>query len=316
VKVVVSARLPGRIHQILDGHDVVEPSGARFGDAELRAHLTDADALLALLLVRVDDELLASAPRLRIVANYAVGYDNVDVAAATRRRVVVTNTPGVLTAATADLTMALMLAAARRLGEGRALLAAGWRGWEPEQLVGLDLDEAQLGVVGLGRIGRAVASRARAFGMRVVYSGPRDVAGADARRLPLDELLASSDVVSLHCPLDATTRHLVGARELALMPPHALLINTARGPIVDEAALAAALDRGHLGGAGLDVFEDEPRVTPSLLENPRAVLAPHLGSATRNTRARMAEAAAQSIADLFAGRRPSTVVNPDALRAG
>jgi len=315
VKVVVSARLPGRIRQILDGHEIVEPAAGRFDEAQLRALLMDADALLALLLVRVDEALLAGAPRLRIVANYAVGYDNVDVAAATRRRVVVTNTPGVLTAATADLTMALMLAAARRLGEGRALLDAGWRGWEPEQLVGLDLDGAQLGLVGLGRIGRAVAERARAFGLTIVYSAPRVIEGEDAsaRHVPLDELLATSDVVSLHCPLDATTRHLIGARELALMKPRAILVNTARGPIVDEAALAAALDRGHLGGVGLDVFEHEPRVTPGLLAHPRAILAPHLGSATRGTRARMAEAAAQSIADLFAGRRPSSVVNPEAL---
>jgi glyoxylate reductase len=322
LKVVVSARLTGRIREILDGHDVIAPrvdGDAVLDDATLRAELRDADALLPLLSVRVDEALLAGAPRLRIVANNAVGYDNVDLAAATRRGVVVTNTPGVLTAATADLTMALVLAAARRIGEGMGVLARGaWLGWEPEQLVGLDLDGATLGIVGLGRIGRAVAQRARAFGMRVIHTGRADAGpdgdrDRDRDRVPLDELLGASDVVSIHCPLSPATRHLIGARELALMKPDAILVNTARGAIVDEAALVDALDRGLLGGVGLDVFEHEPRVPPALLAHARVVAVPHIGSAARRTRARMAETAAQSIADLFAGRRPAHVVNPEAL---
>jgi glyoxylate reductase len=315
-KVVVCARLPGRVAEILAPFEVVMPRAgqARLSDDELGAALADADALLALLSLRVDVALLARAPRLRIVANYAVGYDNVDVAAARRRGVMVTNTPDVLTAATADLAMTLLLAAARRVGEGSELVRAGrWRGWEPEQLVGLDLDGAQLGVVGLGRIGRAVAERARGFGMRVRYAQPRPAPveverALAAERVPLDELFAGCDVVTLHCALTPETRHLVDARRLALMKPRAVLVNTARGAIVDEAALADALARGLLLGVGLDVFEDEPRVHAGLVASPRAILLPHVGSATAGTRARMAELAAQSIRDLLEGRRPAHVV--------
>lgn len=315
-KVVVAARLPGRIDEILAGHDVVRP---RAGEAELsRARLVEevsgAAGLLALLSMRIDEALLAAAPGLRVVANYAVGYDNIDRAAAARRGVVVTHTPEVLTDATADLTMALMLAAARRLPEGGALARSGrWRGWEPEQLPALDLDGAQLGIVGLGRIGRAVARRARGFGLRIVYAQPRPAppeieTALGAARLPLDELVATSDIVSLHCPLGDETRHLMTAARIAAMKARAVLVNTARGAIVDEAALAAALARGHLGGVGLDVFEDEPRVHPDLVKSERAVLMPHLGSSTVGTRIAMAELAARSIADVLAGRRPAHVV--------
>jgi glyoxylate reductase len=282
--------------------------------ARLVDALADADGLLALLGIRIDDALLDGAPKLRVVANYAVGYDNVDLAATARRGVVVTNTPGVLTDATADLTMALMLAAARRLGEGAAMVAEGrWHGWEPEQLPALDLDGAQLGIVGLGRIGQAVARRARGFGMRIVYAQPRPAApeveaALGARRLSVDELVATSDIVSLHCPLSPATRHLMNATRIAAMKPRAVLVNTARGPIVDEEALAAALARGHLLGVGLDVFEHEPHVPAALVTNPRAIVMPHLGSSTPRTRAAMAEMAAQSIADVLAGRRPAHVV--------
>ncbi len=315
-KVVVGARLPGRIDEILAGHTIVRP---RDGEAELTRDelvraLRDADALLALLKWRIDDALLDGAPKLRVVANYAVGYDNVDLAAARRRGIVVTNTPGVLTAATADLTMALMLAAARRLPEGGAMLRQGrWHGWEPEQLPAMDLDGAQLGIVGLGRIGRAVAERARGFGVRLVYTAeraaPAEVAEAlGARTMGLDELVATSDIVSLHCPLTPATRHLMNEARLASMKARAVLVNTARGPIVDEEALVRVLARGHLLGVGLDVFEDEPRVHPGLVACQRAVLMPHLGSATVGARRAMAELAAQSIADVLAGRRPAHVV--------
>ncbi len=317
MKVVISGRLPGRVAEILRAHEVIAPRGedAQLDEATLARELAGADALLPLLSLRVDEKLLAAAPKLRIVANYAVGYDNIDVPAATARRVVVTNTPGVLTEATADLTLALLLAAARRIEEGGALLrAGGWHGWEPEQLAGLDLDGATLGIVGLGRIGRAVARRARGFGMKILYSGNREVDGEpDAKKVSLDELLRTSDVVSLHCPLTPSTRHLIGAPELALMKPTAVLVNTARGAIVDESALAAALARGHLFAVGLDVFEDEPRVHPGLVGCARAVLTPHIGSSAIRARARMAETAAESIADLFAGRRPKFVVNPAVL---
>jgi glyoxylate reductase len=316
-KVIVQARLPGRVAELLAGHTVVAPAAneARLSPERLARELPDADALLALLSLRVDEALLASAPRLRVVANYAVGYDNVDLGAAARRGVIVTNTPDVLTDATADLTMALMLAAARRMSEGQELLRMGrWRGWEPEQLPGLDLDGARLGVVGLGRIGQAVARRARAFGMAITYAQPRRAAltlEADlggATHLSLDELVATADVVTLHCPLTPETRHLFDEARLGRMKPRAVLVNTARGPIVDEAALAETLSSGHLLGVGLDVFEEEPRVHPALLAAPRTVLLPHLGSSTTGTRARMAETAAQSIADVLAGRRPRHVV--------
>jgi glyoxylate reductase len=320
-RVVITARLPGRLAEILAGHEVIAPAGDEpvLSMDRLLEELVEADALLPLLSVPIDEALLDAAPRLRIVANYAVGHDNVDVAAATRHRVLVTNTPGVLTEATADFTLALLLAAARRLGEAMAVARSGeWHGWEPEQLVGLDLDGAQLGLVGLGRIGRAVAVRARAFGMSIVYASPRRAppeleAALAVRHLPLDALLESSDVVSLHCPLRKETHQLIGARELARMKPGAILVNTARGAIVDEAALIDALERGHLGAVGLDVFEREPHIPARLLAVGRAVLAPHIGSATTYARARMAETAAQSIADFFAGRRPAHPVNPEVL---
>jgi glyoxylate reductase len=315
--VVITARLPGRLDEILAGHRIVAPMGDAvvLAPDELARALVDADALLPLLTVRVDEALLARAPRLRIVANCAVGYDNVDVEAATRRGVVVTNTPDVLTDATADLTMALLLAAARRLPEGDRLARSGqWRGLAPQQLLGLDLDGAQLGLVGLGRIGGAVARRARGFGMRIAYSAPRPVPSeSEAAHLPLDELCATSDAVSIHCPLLPSTRHLIGRAQLARMKPTAVLVNTARGPIVDEAALAEAIEAGRIAGAGLDVFEHEPAIDARLVASPRVALMPHAGSAARGARTRMAERAAESIADWLAGRRPAHVVNPEAL---
>jgi glyoxylate reductase len=312
-RVIVSSPLPGGFRALLAGHDVLVPPAGPLSREALLGQLADAEALLPLLSVRVDQALLERAPRLRIVANYAVGYDNVDIDACTRRGVVVTNTPDVLTGATAELTFALMLSCARRVEEASALLRSGaWRGWEPGQLLGRELDGATLGLIGFGRIGQAVAARARAFGMQVIYASPRCTTD-EARHVRLDELLRTSDVVSLHCALHAETRHLIGARELALMKPTAVLVNTARGPIIDEEALADALHRGHLHGVGLDVYEEEPKVHPRLLTAPRALLVPHIGSATHRARAAMAETAARSIADLLADRRPENVLNPDAL---
>ncbi|MFL5290591.1 MAG: 2-hydroxyacid dehydrogenase, partial [Myxococcales bacterium] len=216
---------------------------------ELLRRAAFADAIVATLSDRVDAELLAAAPRLRVVANHAVGYDNVDVAACTTRRVWVCNTPDVLTDATADLTFALILGVARRLREGeRIVREARWKYWAPTMLLGLELRGAVLGIIGYGRIGRAVAERARGFGMEVIWSG-----GSAAGSVPLDDLLARSDIVSIHCPLTAATRHLIGPPQLSRMKRTALLVNTARGPIVDEAALCAALEAGTIGGAGLDV---------------------------------------------------------------
>jgi glyoxylate reductase len=308
-RVVVTWPLPPTARALLDGHEVVLAPGPA-----LPAALAEADALITLLTDRVDGALLDGAPRLRVVANVAVGVDNVDRAAAAARGVVVTHTPDVLTDATADLAFALLLATARRFPEGNALLRSGkWSGWEPGQLLGAAVFGATLGIVGLGRIGRAVAARARGFEMSLLYAAPRRAPAhiewaLDARHVALDELLARADFVSLHCPLTDGTRHLIGARELSLMKPTAILINTARGAIVDEPALAAALEHEVLAGCGLDVFEDEPRIHPVLAASPRALLLPHLGSATVAARTAMAESAAAAVADVLAGRKPRHAV--------
>ena len=290
---------------------------------ELLDAVVGAEALLTLLYDRVDGELLdAAGPNLRAVCNVAVGYDNVDVEAASERGVLVTNTPGVLTDATADLAMALLLAATRRLGEGERLIRAKtpWR-WDLDFMLGSGLQGRTLGIVGFGAIGQATARRARVFGMRIVYSARHDAPAAVTRELragrrELDDLLAEADVVSLHCPLTVATRHLIDGRRLALMKPTAFLINTARGPIVDEAALASALDDGAVAGAGLDVFEQEPEVQAGLLSRENVVLAPHLGSATTETRTEMALLAARNAVAIAGGDSPLTPVNADALQVG
>ncbi len=284
--------------------------------ADLLALVAGADAVLALLHDRVDEELLeAAGPQLRCVADVSVGYDNVDVAAAARRGVVVTNTPGVLDDATADLTMGLLLAAARRLAEGDRLVRAGrpWS-WGLGFMLGADLRGKLLGIVGLGGIGRRVAERARAFGMRIAYhsrsAAPAAVEAAlEAERMPLGRLLAEADVLSLHCPLTPQTRHLIGAAELAAMKPTAVLVNAARGPVVDEAALARALAAGEIAAAGLDVYEHEPAVEPALLGLENVVLSPHLGSATVETRTAMAELAARNAISVLRGEGPLTPVS-------
>jgi glyoxylate reductase len=268
---------------------------------QLLALVADADAILTLLHDRVDNELLeAAGPQLRCVANIAVGYDNVDLDAAAHRGVAVTNTPGVLDDATADLTLALILAATRRVAEGDRLVRSGrpWN-WGMSFMLGSSLRGKRLGVVGLGGIGKRVAERARAFGMEIAYNSRHpasdEVAAAlEAERLPLQRLLAESDVVSLHCPLTEETRHLIGPAELELMRPSAVLINTARGPVIDERALAEALAAGRIAAAGLDVYENEPAVEPGLLALDNVVLTPHLGSATVETRTAMAELAARN----------------------
>src|SRR5690606_17336198 len=256
-----------------------------------RYDLSDVDALVCLLLDKIDEAVIARAPKLRVIANCAVGYDNVDIAAATRAGIAVTNTPDVLTDATAELTIALMFAAGRRLPEGEALVRSGqWIGWRLDQLLGQPIGGRTLGIVGLGRIGQAVAARAIGLGMHVVYSGRRDVPTPfPARRVDVDELFAVADVVSLHCPLTPETRGLVNAERLARMKPTAILINTARGGRVDDGALADALVEGRIFSAGLDVFSGEPDIDPRLLAAPRLVLAPHIGSATTEARTQMAQ---------------------------
>jgi glyoxylate reductase len=271
--------------------------------AELLARAAQADGLVTLLTEQIDAELLARAPGVKVVANHAVGVDNIDVAACTARGVWVTNTPDAVTESTADLTWALILAVARRVREGERLLREGrFRAWSPTMLLGLELSGATLGIVGLGRIGKAVAHRASGFGMQVLHVSTRG-------GVSLDELLERSDVVSLHCPLNARTHHLIDAQRLARMKRGAILINTSRGPVVDEAALVEALESGRLGGTGLDVFENEPAVHPGLLGRDDVVLLPHLGSATHKTRARMATMALTDAARVLRGQRPLHPVN-------
>jgi glyoxylate reductase len=273
--------------------------------------------LLTLIRDRIDAELLEQLPGLRAIANYGVGYDNIDVVAATRRGIVVTNTPDVLTAATADLAFALILACTRHVGAGERLVrSGGFTGWDPQMLLGLELEGATLGLLGVGRIGLAVARRATGFGMRLLHFSRHESPAADAlgsQRVELDALLAEADVVSVHVSLNEQTRHLVDAAALRLMRPSAYLVNTARGPIVDEAALARALQAGTIAGAGLDVYEREPQVEPALLELENVVLLPHLGSATTAARSEMARVAATNLVAALGGERPPNPVNPEVL---
>ncbi len=311
-KIVVTSELPGRaLAELGREHEpiVLSPDG-RVEAPELARALADADALLCLLTNPITNELLQQAPRLRVIGNCAVGYDNIDVAAARARGIVVVNTPNVLTEATADFAWALLLGAARRVVEADRFVRAGrFRGWELGLFVGADIHEKTLGVIGFGRIGRAVARRAAGFSMRVLYTQrtrAKDELGA--RFVPLAELLAESDFVSIHVPLTNATRHLIDAQALSRMKPSAVLINTARGPIVDERALAEALASEKLAAAGLDVFEREPEVEARLLELDRAVLAPHIASATEATRSAMALSVTQDILRVLRGEPPVSEV--------
>ena len=315
--IAVSNRLPAAAVALLReaGELRIDERETAIPRQDLLDLVAEADAVLTLLGDRVDDGLLVAAgPQLRCVANVAVGYDNVDVAAAERRGVVVTNTPGVLDNATADLTLALILAATRRIVEGDRLVRSGreWN-WGMRFMLGSSLQGRLLGIVGLGGIGRRVAQRARAFGMEVAYHSrhpaPAKVeAELGAERMPLERLLAEADVLSLHCPLTPETHHLIGAPQLEAMKPSAVLINAARGPIVDEAALAVALAEGRIAAAGLDVYEREPRVEPGLLGLDNVVLSPHLGSATVETRTAMATLAARNAISVLSGQGPLTPV--------
>jgi glyoxylate reductase len=279
----------------------------------------DADALVCLLTEKVDAEVLAAAPRLKIVANVAVGFDNLDVAAGTKAGVVMTNTPGVLDDTTADLAFSLLLCTARRLAEGDRLTRTGtWAGWGIMQLLGHDVHHATLGIVGFGRIGRGVARRAMGFDMTVLYADeypapPEVEKELHVTRVPMDELLARSDFITLHTPLLPGTRHLIDAGALKKMKPTACLINTSRGPVIDEAALVEALRTGVIAGAGLDVYENEPTLAPGLRELENVTLLPHIGSASHATRGKMAAMAARNVIAYFNGEAPPNALNPEAL---
>ena len=282
---------------------------------ELRRGVAGMDAVLCLLTDQVDAEVLDAAKGCKVFANMAVGYNNIDVEGATRRGILVTNTPGVLTDCTADVTWALILGVARRVAEGdRAMRAGEFPGWGPLYMLGGDITGATIGLVGPGRIATAVARRAIGFGVTILYHGRRSNDALDALgacRVPFDQILAQSDFLSLHVPLSPETRHLIDARALAAMKPTAYLINTSRGPVVDEAALVDALKSGMIAGAGLDVYEDEPRMAPGLADCSNALLLPHLGSATIAVRAAMSRIAAENLVAVLKGRRPPNLVNTE-----
>jgi glyoxylate reductase len=301
----------------VDVHAGTQPPGRD----ELIERLRGRQGLVCLITELVDDSLLAACPDLRVVANVAVGFNNVDVAAATRRGVVVTNTPDVLTETTADFAWALLMASARRVLEGDRYVREGrWKLWEFDLLLGADVHGKTLGIVGFGRIGRAVARRAAGFDMRILYQDavPADAAtesALGASRADLPTLLRESDFVTLHTPLLPETRHLINVESLRAMKKTAYLVNASRGPVVDEAALARALKEGWIAGAALDVFENEPEVHPHLIGLPNVVLAPHIGSASHETRIKMSTLAVENCLAVLEGREPPTPVNPLVLSA-
>ena len=318
-RIVITGRIPAVGIDLARnaGHDVwvwTEP-GPIPRDTLLNS-VAGADAIVSLLTEKVDGELLdAAGPQLRVVSNVAVGYNNIDVAACTERGLRATNTPDVLTDATADIALSLILMTTRRLAEGERIIRSGeaWQ-WGMFYLLGSSIQGRRLGIIGMGKIGAATARRAKAFGMEIVYSNRREIASElaaelDCQRLSLDELMVTSDVISIHCPYSPETHHLISTAQLDAMKPTAFLINTARGPIVDEHALAVALTTGAIAGAGLDVFEHEPKVHPDLISLENVVLIPHLGSATIETRGAMASLAVSNTLAVLAGHEPLTPIN-------
>lgn len=297
----------------------VNPAEGQMPREGLLRAVANADAMVSMLTDRVDAELLDAAPRLKVVANYAVGFNNVDVQAATERGIMVTNTPDVVTDATADLAWAILMGIARNVCVVDRFTRSGrWTEWRPEAFIAADITGATLGIVGMGRIGQAVAKRAAGFDMRILYFDVRQAASEVERRcgacfVPLDTLLKESDFVTLHVPLFETTRHLIDARALSLMKPTAYLVNAARGPIVDEQALVRALQAGTIAGAALDVYENEPRLADGLAQLDNAILIPHLGANSRRTRDRMAAMTVDNIVSALSGEAPSNLVNPEVL---
>lgn len=310
--VLLTRRIPSSVLTLLQAEHAVD---LHSGDAaiprdELLRRVADKDALICVLTDRIDAAVMDAAPTLKVIANIAVGYENIDVPAARQRGILVTNTPDVLTEAVAEFTWGLILGSARRIAEGDRLVRAdAWKGWALDFMPGMELRGKQLGIIGRGRIGRAVAAKAPAFGMRAVFSrreGRPDL--GDSSQVSLDELLVTSDVVSLHAPSTPETRHLINKRTLARMKRSAILVNTARGSLVDEEALAWALGERLIAGAALDVYEREPGIHPALRDHENALLAPHLGSATRETRTAMTELAVRNVLAVLGGAEPLTPV--------
>lgn len=317
MKVLITGRLPEDVVNAvrLEHEVIINEQNTPMPRDQIVRHSTDIDGLLPMVTDTIDDQLMGMAPKLRIIANYGVGYDNIDVAAATARGIWVTNTPGVLTDATADVTFALILAVARRVVEGDKRIRAGkFPKWAPMPFLGHDVTGKTLGIIGLGRIGKAVARRARGFDMRVLYHNRNRLPEAEERELSamyadLKTLLSESDFVSLHVSFSSETRHLIAREELKMMKQTAYLINASRGPVVDEHALVDALRAGIIAGAGLDVFEKEPELAPGLTELDNVVLVPHIGSATVETRYKMAELAVKNLLAGLKGQVPPNCLN-------
>lgn len=322
--VFVARKLPGLGLDKLRSHCnvTVFPHDRNISKEELLEAVADQDALISMLSDPIDAEVIAAGKELKVIANYAVGFNNIDLAASTKRGIAVVNTPDVLTDATADLAWALLMCTARRVLEGDRMARRGdFTGWAPELLLGAEVHGKTLGIIGAGRIGQAVAKRARGFDMKVLYHNrgrlPRSV--EQKYRLEytdLNTLLKQADFVSLHCPLTPQTKYLIGAEELNMMKPTAVLINTARGPVVNEEALVKALREGVIYGAGLDVFEDEPALKPGLAALPNAVLTPHIASAGRETRLRMVDMVVSDVLAVLQNRRPRNLVNTELLSRG
>lgn len=320
-KIFLTRQLPPETMEILrlESDLTFNPDDRVLSKDELIAGVKGVDGLLCLLTDSIDDDVLAANPDLKVVANYAVGFNNIDVAAATTRKIPVTNTPGVLTDSTADLTFALILATARRIVEGdRLMRTKSWTGWAPLQLLGGDVTGRTLGLIGMGRIGQAVARRAIGFDMKVMYWNRTRLSAVDEAKhgltyAEIDDVVRQSDFVSLHVAMTDETHHLIGRDRLARMKSTATIINTARGPIIDEAALVEALSNGTIGSAGLDVYEHEPRLDPGLSDLDNVVILPHLGSATIETRTRMGMMAANNCLMACRGEVPPNLVNPKAL---
>ena len=308
-KVLLTRRIPSSALATLDAAcDLDRNEGGQLSPDHLKARLSDKEGVVCLVTDAITADVMDAAPGLKVIANVAVGYNNIDVPAAQARGIVVTNTPDVLTDATADLTMALIMNITRRISEGdRLIRRGGWKEWSLDFMVGKELSGKTLGIIGFGRIGQAVAARAVPFGMRVIHSRARSVPNSGS--IPVDRLLATADIVSIHCPLTPETRHMMNQAALARMKRSAYLINTSRGPVVDEAALAWALKNGIISGAALDVYEEEPTVHPDLLTLENVVLSPHLGSATTETRTAMADLAVRNAIAVLTGQSPLTPVS-------
>jgi glyoxylate reductase len=322
LKVFVTGKLSDKAAQALSNFAHVDAyeSDEPMERSQVEERLEGKDALVCILGDRVDAELFTKRPQLKLVANVAVGYDNINIADANDSGVLITNTPGVLDNATADLAFGLLLAAARRIVEADGFVRRGeWTGWKRELMLGAELNGKTLGIIGMGRIGKAVAKRARAFGLNIIYARKGNDKKTDdelkktfqAERVELNELCRRADFISVNCPLRADTRHLINKNQFDIMQPHCVLINTSRGAVIDEQALVQAMEERKIASCGLDVFENEPQVPEGLLALDNVVLAPHIGSATRETRAAMDELAVKGLIEAFNGKLPTNAVNPD-----